>query len=204
MRKNYRLKVWIALSLLIFLPSLAVIISQAYAAQQYQKTTRPPLINQHNTTELVMVNKTLFDLKTKLGQGDPAKLKLNTSLAPPAPAIQRGINLPLHDGVEDYDDVDAAVKRGVSRMGAWLISEMGIQPVITSGRRSEKNNKLVNGSPRSWHLIGKAVDLGVGNLTPIQQAIIRCKALEMGFEEVLYHDAGEGLHLHLANMTQKL
>lgn len=207
MQKISKRKVWFALSLLIFLPALAVIISQAYAQKTSPHWQRPLLVD-HYMLSVKPGENPMFDAQIKIRQGDPIKPELKPAFIPapapaPVPATPPEIEVPLNDGVEDYSDVDEGVKRGVRRMGAWLVHEMGIHPVITSGKRSAKNNSEVKGSPRSWHLIGEAVDLGVGKLTPQQQATIRQKALDMGFEEVLYHDAGEGLHLHLAHMTRE-
>lgn len=74
--------------------------------------------------------------------------------------------------------------------------------VVTSGRRSPDRNRRAGGSPRSYHLTGRAVDLvGAGydlelglRTARAQRVTPRCT----GPEEALIHDAGSGLHLHVA------
>lgn len=213
MKDLHIIKLWFLVSCLVFVPALVVIIGEASAQNPNSQVpvNKTLLKNQFSELTVQPVNKPFGDFQLsskKIGQEDPIKTFLKVEIpltltAPPVPTMPQVVDLPLNDGVEDYNTVDEGVKRGVRRMGAWLIHEMNIHPVITSGRRSEKNNQEVKGSPYSWHLVGEAVDLGVGKLTPQQQARIKKKALEMGFEEVLYHNAGDGLHLHLAHMTRE-
>jgi len=117
-----------------------------------------------------------------------------------APVVQQGVKpLPVDNNVEDYAGVKENVKQGANNFGAYLQS-LGLNPVITSGKRSIENNTAVNGAANSYHLSGDAIDISLGNLTQEQQYEIETKAREAGWGEVLYHDAGSGVHLHLANL----
>ena len=74
---------------------------------------------------------------------------------------------------------------------------------ITSGRRSAARNKQVGGSPRSFHLRGRAVDL-VGPRFDLVRAAGLAWALRVGAgctgpEEVLLEKLDQpGEHLHIA------
>lgn len=129
----------------------------------------------------------------------PTVFRLPSLELAPLPAPET-YGLPILDNVEDYNNVDDDVKRGVAAISAWLQNKYDIWPVISSGRRSLKNNEIVKGSAISWHLVGRAVDLCVGKLTDDEKKKIKEKAHAMGWEEVMYHDAGDGFHLHLANI----
>ncbi len=74
---------------------------------------------------------------------------------------------------------------------------------VSSALRSVTWNKRVGGSPTSFHLQGRAVDL-VGPLLDLQRAAEQAWRLRIGArctgpEEVLLEDTGEpGQHLHVA------
>lgn len=73
---------------------------------------------------------------------------------------------------------------------------------LTSGRRSVGRNRAVGGSPRSFHLTGRAADF-VGTKAALELGARIAKAQRItpgctGPEEVLIHDKGSGVHLHVA------
>lgn len=88
---------------------------------------------------------------------------------------------------------------------AHCLALVGTHPglVLTSGRRSPARNSAVGGSPRSFHLRGRAVDFD-GPL-PLLQAAARTAWAQRtgprctGPEEVLVEHIGQaGEHLHVA------
>lgn len=74
---------------------------------------------------------------------------------------------------------------------------------ISSARRSERKNQAVGGSPTSFHLVGRAVDL-TGDQTTLVRAAGLAWALRVGKgctgpEEVLLEGLGTSKqHLHVA------
>lgn len=74
---------------------------------------------------------------------------------------------------------------------------------ISSGARSVAHNAAVGGAEHSWHIDhgegGDAVDIVLPDNTTDEQAAAIKKYFEDtgAFEEVLFHDAGSGYHLHL-------
>ncbi len=88
---------------------------------------------------------------------------------------------------------------------AHVLQLLGERPLlrISSGRRTPLRNRQVGGSPTSWHLRGRAVDL-VGPHWDLVQAAGLAWALRLGQnctgpEEVLLEKVGQrGEHLHIA------
>ena len=88
---------------------------------------------------------------------------------------------------------------------AHLLVLLGVHPslVVTSGRRSVAGNRRAGGSPTSFHLRGRAVDLD-GPLALLQSAADvawkqRITHACTGPEEVLLERVGRvGEHLHIA------
>ena len=115
----------------------------------------------------------------------------------PATALSRGIPqvyLPQYSG--DLDGLKPAFKAILPSVGG-ILSQLGYGDVAeyTSGYRDPARNAAANGSPTSYHLAWDAVDVHLGNLTKEQETV---KAnFKPYFSEILYHDAGSGLHLHL-------
>ena len=196
LNRNYLLVVLLVLPIAIS-PDTSGLMATANGRQSPSPTKHDiPLVGGTFgvSAEYVKYRAKLFENKER-----PNILKMpSLDLSPLPPPETYGV--PILETVEDYASVDDDVKRGVAAMSAWLQKEYDIWPVISSGRRSHKNNEKVNGSKISWHLVGRAVDLCVGNLTEEEKRKIKKRAHEMGWEEVIYHDAGDGLHLHLANI----
>jgi hypothetical protein len=66
---------------------------------------------------------------------------------------------------------------------------------FSSGYRDPEHNRRVGGVPNSWHLRGRAGDfVGPMNIMRTAQAWARAN----GAREALIHNAGSGLHLHVA------
>ena len=108
--------------------------------------------------------------------------------------------LPEQAGMEDKGlrNTDENTKNMAYMVGSWLKSTYGLSPEVSGGWRSPENNAANNGSPTSWHLQGKAIDINVGEIDEAMAAQIKEYAQQF-FDEVLYHDVGSGLHLHLGN-----
>lgn len=116
----------------------------------------------------------------------------------PATALSRGIPqvyLPQYSG--DLDGLKPAFKAILPSVGG-ILSQLGYGDVAeyTSGYRDPALNAAANGSPTSYHLAGDAVDVHLGNLTKEEQETVKAN-FKPYFSEILYHNAGSGLHLHL-------
>lgn len=89
------------------------------------------------------------------------------------------------------------------RHAEQLLWETGAPMGVSSTRRSAKRNRAVGGSPTSFHLTGRAVDL-TGDQTTLVRAAGLAWALRVGEgctgpEEVLLEGLGTSRqHLHVA------
>ena len=105
------------------------------------------------------------------------------------------VDLPRYSG--DLDTLTSELKSVLPSVGG-LLSMLGYGDVAeyTSGYRDTAYNASVNGAPNSYHTKGDAVDIYLGNLSEEEQESVRNNFAPY-FKEVLYHDAGSGVHLHL-------
>ncbi|MDT8900953.1 LPD38 domain-containing protein [Anaeroselena agilis] len=105
----------------------------------------------------------------------------------------------------NWDNVDAVHKDATAAF--WpIFGRLGLNVEISSGYRDEERNRAVGGVEGSNHTKGLAVDfvltdengkeLQAGD-PRVDQLIAAAK--EQGWQEVLFHDSGSGLHLHLGN-----
>lgn len=86
-----------------------------------------------------------------------------------------------------------------------MLNQMGVADgaEISSGGRTREHNAAVGGSPTSQHIIGPnggdAVDIVLPDGTTAEKAEEVRKVFEDSgaFDQVLFHDAGSGYHLHL-------
>lgn len=86
-----------------------------------------------------------------------------------------------------------------------MLNQMGVADgaEISSAARTREHNAEVNGSPTSQHIIGpnggNAVDIVLPEGTSAEKAEEVRKTFEDSgaFDQVLFHDAGSGYHLHL-------
>lgn len=104
---------------------------------------------------------------------------------------------------EGYEDeglrqTNPELVQGLDILNTYARNRYGKDFTVTGGWRSKENNAKNNGHPNSHHLYGEAVDLVDSGLTPEQRDDIVRFAKAIGFNSVLYHDAGSGNHLHLA------
>lgn len=112
------------------------------------------------------------------------------------------VNLPVSQG--DNPDLNGltATMKGVLPSVGGLLSLMGYGDVamVTSGYRDEAHNAEVGGATNSYHTKGDAVDIYLGDLSADETQKVE-QSFKPFFGEVLFHDAGSGKHLHLANYT---
>lgn len=83
----------------------------------------------------------------------------------------------------------------------WVLAHVrGL--TLTSTRRSARRNRAVGGVPNSFHLTGRAADFsGSAEALAAGAAYARKSRIGprcTGPEEVLIHDSGSGVHLHVA------
>lgn len=125
----------------------------------------------------------------------------NTNATPILP-----YELPISVGDNpDIQDLTSDLRNSLGMVGG-IINQLGYADTaeITSGYRDKDRNAAVGGAQNSYHTTGNAVDIYLGkNISTNEQERVK-KAFAPYFGEVLYHDAGSGLHLHLADYKNNL
>lgn len=110
------------------------------------------------------------------------------------------INLEIAEGI-DFENVNQNLKNFVPKIEDML-GDYAKGATITSGYRDEERNRRAGGSPTSYHLKGEALDIAL-DVDIDTEAQNRLKErFEQVFDEVLYHDVGSGVHLHLAGLKE--
>lgn len=109
-------------------------------------------------------------------------------------------NLPISQGDNpDLADLSPTMKSVLPVVGG-AIYQLGFKDAqITSGYRTAEHNAAVGGVPNSAHTLGNAVDIYLGDNVDEAQANKALSYFKQYFGEVLFHDAGSGRHLHLAD-----
>lgn len=114
--------------------------------------------------------------------------------------------LPISAGDNpDIEDLSPQLRNSLGMIGG-IINQLGFADTaeITSGYRDKERNAAAGGAENSYHTTGNAVDIYLGkNLSEADQNRVKA-AFQPYFGEVLYHDAGSGLHLHLADYKNNL
>lgn len=108
--------------------------------------------------------------------------------------------LPISDGDNpNLDGLSTTMKSALPLIGG-AIYQMGFKDAeITSGYRTiEYQMELNPSAPNSYHTTGDAVDIYLGSDVSPEDSAKAKSYFGRYFNEVLYHDAGTGLHLHLA------
>lgn len=125
-----------------------------------------------------------------------AKLPAETTNADDIPEA----NLPISQGDNpDLTDLSPTMKSVLPMVGG-AIYQLGFKDAqITSGYRTAEHNASVGGVPNSEHTKGNAVDIYLGDNVDEAQANKALSYFKQYFGEVLFHDAGTGRHLHLAD-----
>lgn len=101
----------------------------------------------------------------------------------------------------DWENVRPEMKKATIAFVGDMKNRFGTDrdPWITSGYRSPTVNDDTKGaSKNSWHMKGMAIDMNLEDYTPEEREEI-VKLAQNRFGEVLFHDAGTGLHLHIAD-----
>lgn len=111
----------------------------------------------------------------------------------------------------DIDEQVAHLKDGyqsvIPQVAGVLVNDFGIEGAqISSGFRTREHNKEVGGAENSYHVgdgeHGDALDIVLPDGTSAETAeAIKQRFENSGvFDEVLFHDAGSGYHLHLGGL----
>lgn len=108
--------------------------------------------------------------------------------------------LPISQGDNPNLDGLSATMKGALPLIGGAIYQMGFKDAeITSGYRTLEHQMRLNPSaPNSYHTTGDAVDIYLGSDVSSEDSAKAKSYFSRYFNEVLYHDAGTGLHLHLA------
>lgn len=119
---------------------------------------------------------------------------------------KRSYNIPTQSEsiTAQVENLKPEFKKAISGIG-HILADAGVldSSAISSAARSVEHNRGVNGADYSYHIDsgngGDALDIVFDDNVSQEQidnVVSRFKA-SGAFEEVLYHDAGSGLHLHL-------
>lgn len=111
----------------------------------------------------------------------------------------------------DIDEQVAHLKDGyqsvIPQVAGVLVNDFGIEGAqISSGFRTREHNREVGGAENSYHVgdgeHGDALDIVLPDGTSAETAeAIKQRFKDSGvFDEVLFHDAGSGYHLHLGGL----
>lgn len=111
---------------------------------------------------------------------------------------------------EQVQNLKAGWADVLPQIGGVLHNQFGLDGVISSAARTPEHNAEVGGAPHSHHIDngdgGDAVDIVLPDGTTAEQAEQVKQYFENSgaFQEVLFHDAGSGYHLHLGGLKGSL
>lgn len=110
-------------------------------------------------------------------------------------------NLSVQPGIENQiEGLTPAFKSALPYIGG-ILDDMGMAEgsAISSAYRTPEHNREVGGVEGSYHTKGDALDIVLPNgITDEQAQAVKKRFEDTGaFEDVLFHDAGSGYHLHL-------
>lgn len=110
-------------------------------------------------------------------------------------------NLSVQPGIENQiEGLTPAFKSALPYIGG-ILDDMGMAEgsAISSAYRTPEHNREVGGVEGSYHTKGDAVDIVLPDgITDEQAQAVKKRFEDTGaFEDVLFHDAGSGYHLHL-------
>lgn len=110
-------------------------------------------------------------------------------------------NLAVQPGIENQlDGLTPSFRNALPYIGG-ILDEMGMADgsAISSAYRTPEHNREVGGVEGSYHTKGDAVDIVLPDgITDEQAQAVKKRFEDTGaFEDVLFHDAGSGYHLHL-------
>lgn len=99
----------------------------------------------------------------------------------------------------DLANLSSTMKGALPAIGG-AIYQLGFKDaMITSGYRNTERNAAVGGAQNSYHTKGDALDIYLGADVDEADAEKAKSYFSQYFGEVLFHDAGTGRHLHLAD-----
>lgn len=109
-------------------------------------------------------------------------------------------NLPVSQADNpDLEHLAPEMKNALPLIGG-AIYQLGFKDAqITSGYRDAARNAAAGGVSNSHHISGGALDIYLGDNVDDSSANKALSYFQQYFGEVLFHDAGSGRHLHLAD-----
>lgn len=122
---------------------------------------------------------------------------------PNQPKAPRTFDMPMQKIYDtNLQGTNAGLKSTLPYVGGMIADILGTTDgiMISGGARTKDQNASVNGVEGSYHMQGNAVDIVLpDSATSDQINQIKQTLKDTGmFDEVYYHDAGSGEHLHIA------
>ena len=141
-----------------------------------------------------------MNFHVQIGRQADLSVQVPQNMTEERAAVTQGLqyDIPISEGDSpDMGNLKPELQNALPHVGG-LLKQFGLEEgaLITSGYRSPEHNANVGGAENSYHTHGDAIDIYIPAGKESQRIELE-EAYKSYFSEVLYHDAGTGLHLHL-------